>query len=53
MNTQNTQNRQEYWKMSIEEDWLYFLISAQQPTLLNSWLFLAAICSHSISCKFD
>ena len=27
MNTQNTQNRQKYCKMSIKEDLLYFLIT--------------------------
>ena len=42
-------------KMSIKEDWLYFVISTQQPTLLNIWLFWAEFCSHvySIWCKFD
>ena len=42
-------------KMPFKEDWLYLLISTQQPALLNIWLFPAVFCSHvcSISCKFD
>ena len=35
MNTQNTQNNENTEKMSSKEDWLYFLISTQQSTLLN------------------
>ena len=40
-------------KMSIKEDWLYFVIGTQQPTLLNIWLLPVVFCSHdySISCK--
>ena len=55
MNTQNTQNRKKYCKMSIQEDLLYFLISAEQPALLNNRLFPAVFCFHiyNISCKFD
>ena len=53
---QETKKRQKKpEKISIKEDWLYFLISTQQPSLLNIWLFPAIFCSYvySISCKFD
>ena len=55
MNIQNTQNRQKYWKMTIKENWRYFLISAEQSTLLISWLFSEVFCTdvYSISCKCD
>ena len=41
--------------MFIKEDWLYFWIIAQQPTLLNSLLFPVVFCSHvyKILCKFN
>ena len=54
MNTQNAKNRPKYWKNDFNEDWLYFLISTQQPALLNIWLFSAVFCYHvySILCKF-
>ena len=54
MNTQNTQNRQIYWKMSSKEVWLYLLVSIQQPTLLNTgsfWQYFSHV--YSITCKFD
>ena len=55
MNTQNTQSRQNAEKMSIKEDWFYFLISAQQPTVLNIWLFPQVFRSHvnCVACKLD
>ena len=47
MNTRSTQNAGKITdKMSIKQDWFYFLISTQQPTLLNIWFFPAVFCSH-------
>ena len=41
-------------KMSSKEDWLYLLISTQQPTLLNIgcfWQYFSH--NYSTTCKFD
>ena len=36
-------------KMSIKQGWLYYLISLQQPILLNIWLFPAVYGFHAYS----
>ena len=41
-------------KMSSKEDWLYLLISTQQPTLLYIgcfWQYFSH--NYSVTCKFD